>query len=124
MDLIKLKNNHKELKKYARRFYHNPQHFLEYEFLSDFKLFMYTKRLIRRYINKHKIDLRIVLNHIITLCNLFGTKPTGVILLFYCGEDLWPQVKSFLSYLSILPQDLSFVHVKEDETITKYLKTL
>ena len=125
MNLVNLSElSSKELAAYARRFYHNPQQFLDEEFEKDFKLFMYTKSLIRRYINNYKINLRIILNNIITLNNLFGPKPTGVILLFSCGEDMWPQLKSFLDYLDIIPQDKTFVNIKGDPVITKFLNEL
>lgn len=125
MNLIHLSElSSKELSTYVRQFYHNPHEFLDEEFKKDFKLFLYTKRLIKRHMNNYKINLRIILNNIIILSNLFGAKPASIILLFSCGEDMWSPLKSFLSYLNIIPQDLAFVNIKSDPVIDIFLGEL
>lgn len=74
--------------------------------------------------NGQKIDLLIILNHIITLNNLFGPKPTGTILMFYCQEEMWPWIAAYLNYLNILPQDELFVNIECDKYIMDFLGQL
>ena len=57
---------------YAQQNYDNPTFTKEQEFLDDLKRFKYLKRLFRRYTLTGEIKVRLIVNHIVVLQNVFG----------------------------------------------------
>lgn len=98
---------------YATKNYENSNFAGVDELNEDIKIFSYTKRLLRKYTKKGELKERLILNHIITLSNLFGNTPCSRMLFFYCDSDSYPQLKTFLTYLNILPQSLAEVNIEE-----------
>jgi hypothetical protein len=90
---------------YAAKHYDNPQSCGTDEFKRDLKLFKYVKKAITRYEATGELKERLVLNHITTLCNLFGPEPV-VRMMFLKMNDHLPYVKPFLVFLSILPENV------------------
>ena len=108
---------------FALKHYDNPQCEGEKEFYDDMKRFKYIKRLLKKYSQDGIIKERLLLNHIIVLNNVFGPDAASTLLLFKIEPEFWPQLKSFLLFLGMLPeQELS--GVDEDEKISKVLKEL
>ena len=69
------------------------------------------------------LKLRLVLNHIIVLNNVFGVEAACTLLLYKVDKPYWPALKSFLVYLEYLyPHELN--EIKEDSKITERLKEL
>lgn len=97
----------KNFELYAFRNYNNPQCVEVEEFYDDLKRFKYLKKLLNRYLNSGDLQDRLVLNHIITIINVFGIAPGLKMLLFKMDEEHWPVIKPFLLYLNyIKPDDL------------------
>ena len=59
---------------YAQQNYDNPTLEKEQEFYDDIKRFKYLKRLFRRYKLTGEIKVRLIVNHIIVLQNVFGVE--------------------------------------------------
>lgn len=74
------------------------------EFENDLKRFKYIKRLLKRYTKTRVISERLLLNHLILLHNVFGDAILPM--LFYkIEEQYWSQLKTFLVFLSYLPDN-------------------
>ena len=108
---------------FAQQNYDNPTLQKEQEFYEDLKRFKYLKRLFRKYKITGKIKVRLALNHIIVLNNVFGTEVCVTLLLFKVDKTYWPALKAILNYLSYLyPHELN--EVVADKTITEMLKEI
>lgn len=100
------------------------------EFHDDIKLLTYIKRILRKYHrNPNEIKLDLLLNHIITLRNVFSTIPTVRLLFFYCDTYTYPALKTILIYLEMMPNDYIYVPeanielIKLDDTMIECLRT-
>ena len=108
---------------FALKHYDNPQCEGEKEFHDDMKRFKYIKRLLRKYKDHCVLKERLILNHIIVLNNVFGPDACSTLLLFKIEQEHWPQVKSFLSFLGMLPEkEMGDVH--EDLYVSGVLRKL
>ena len=108
---------------YAQQNYDNPTFTKEQEFLDDLKRFKYLKRLFRRYTLTGEIKVRLIVNHIVVLQNVFGVEAACVLLLYKIDEQYWPILKTVLEHLDYLyPHELKDVIV--DENIKKLLKEM
>ena len=108
---------------FAIKNYNVPNLDSEQEFYEDIKRFKYLKRLFRKYKVTGNLKLRLVLNHIIVLNNVFGVEAACTLLLYKVDKPYWPALKSFLIYLEYLyPHELN--EIKEDNKITERLKEL
>ena len=67
---------------FAQQNYDNPTLEKEEEFYDDIKRFKYLKRLFRKYTITGDIKIRLVLNHLIVLQNVFGADVAISLLLF------------------------------------------
>ena len=92
---------------FAMKHYDNPTCIDEKEFLDDMKRFKYLKRLFRKYDTSKELKVRLILNHIIVLSNVFGIEAATTLLFFKIENQHWGLLKTFLVYLHIMPeQDL------------------
>ena len=108
---------------YAQQNYANPTFTIEQEFLDDLKRFKYLKRLFRRYTLTGEIKVRLIVNHIVVLQNVFGVEAACVLLLYKIDEQYWPILKTVLEHLDYLyPHELNEVEI--DENIKKLLEEL
>jgi len=88
---------------FAIRNYDNPQAITSEDFHDDLKRFKYIKRLLRRYKKTGVLKTHLLLNHFISVYNVFGDAATR--LPFYkIDKDLWSSMKSFVIYLGRLPE--------------------
>ena len=67
---------------FAQQNYDNPTLEKEEEFYDDIKRFKYLKRLFRKYDILGDIKIRLVLNHLVVLQNVFGAEVAITLLLF------------------------------------------
>jgi hypothetical protein len=88
---------------YAAKCYTSP-HCIMSEFEGDIKRTKYLKRLFRRYKVTKSLKERLILNHIILLNNVFGTESTARILFYKTDERDYDILKTFLSYLNMMPE--------------------
>ena len=108
---------------YAQQAYDNPTLEKEVEFYDDIKRFKYLKRLFRKYKVTGNLKLRLVLNHIIVLQNVFGVEAAVTLLLFKVDTSYWSALKTILDYLGYLyPHELE--KVKVDSHIQTLLREL
>jgi len=108
---------------FAQHHYDNPTLETEKELYEDLKRFKYLKRLFRKYKITKKIKVRLVVNHIIVLQNVFGVEAACILLLYKVDKQYWSLLKTFLDYLEYLyPHELN--DVKVDENIKKLLEEL
>jgi len=97
---------------FALNNYDNPTLEKEKEFYEDLKRFKYLKRLFRKYIiaKDKELNVRLVVNHIIVLQNVFGVEACVTLLLYKLDTKYWPALKSVLDYLKYLyPHELKGV---------------
>ncbi len=87
---------------FAQQNYDNPTLETEAEFLDDIKRFKYLKRLFRKYWLTGDIKIRLVLNHLIVLQNVFGADAAITLLLFKIDRPYWPILKSCFRHLDYL----------------------
>ena len=108
---------------FAQQNYDNPTLEKEVEFYDDIKRFKYLKRLYRKYDITGEIKIRLILNHLIVLQNVFGAEVAITLLLYKIDEKYWSVLKTCLNYLEYLyPHELD--KVKTDENIEEMLKEL
>jgi len=96
---------------YAMKCYNSP-HCIMSEFESDIKRTKYLKRLFRRYKVTKSLKERLILNHIILLNNVFGPVHTPRILFYKIDERDYDILKTFLSYLNIMPDEVKGIRGK------------
>ena len=108
---------------FAQQNYDNPTLEKEEEFYDDIKRFKYLKRLFRKYAITGDIKIRLVLNHLIVLQNVFSADVAITLLLYKTDEQYWPVLKACLNYLEYLyPHE--FESKKADSKIEEMLKEL
>lgn len=95
----------KNFELYAFRNYNNPQCCEIEEFHEDLNRFKYLKKLLNRYISSGNLQERLILNHIITIVNVFGIRPGLKMLAFKMDDEHWPIIKPFLLYLNYIKVD-------------------
>lgn len=96
---------------YAMKAYNSP-HCIMSEFEGDIKRTKYLKRLFRRYKVTKSLKERLILNHIILLNNVFGPLATSRILFYKIDERDYDILKTFLSYLNIMPDEILGINGK------------
>ena len=64
------------------------------EFEDDLKRFKYLKRLFRKYDTSGELKLRLIINHIIILSNVFGVDASTTLLFFKIDDIHWSLLKT------------------------------
>ena len=105
---------------FAIKHYDNPSAVDKKEFLDDMKRFKYLKRLFRKYNTSSILKVRLILNHIIVLANVFGVDASSTLLFFKIEKKHWSTLKTFLVYLNYMPES----DMKNIATDVKVLKEL
>ena len=90
---------------FAMKHYDNPSCVDEQEFLDDMKRFKYLKRLFRKYDTSKDLKMRLIINHIIVLANVFGVDAATSLLFFKIEREHWPILKAFLVFLHYMPEN-------------------
>ena len=108
---------------FAQRNYTNPTLETNVEFFEDIKRFKYLKRLFRKYRTTGDVKVRLIINHIVVLQNVFGVEAAVTLLLYKVDKDYWSSLKTILDYLGYLyPHELDTINV--DSNIQKLLREL
>ena len=116
---------------YAMKCYESPNCIMS-EFEGDIKRNKYLKRLFRRYKVTKTLKERLILNHIILLNNVFGPEVTSRILFYRIDERDYDILKTFLSYLNIMPdyivgirgKNINSADIQVDMNIAEILRTI
>ena len=90
---------------FAMKHYDNPSCVDRKEFLDDMKRFKYLKRLFRKHDTSGELKMRLIINHIIILSNVFGVEAATTLLFFKIEKNHWPLLKTFLVYLHFMPEN-------------------
>ena len=90
---------------FAMKHYDNPSCVDESEFLDDLKRFRYLKRLFRKYDTSGELKMRLIINHIIILSNVFGVDATTTLLFFKIERNHWSILKTVVVYLHFMPEN-------------------
>lgn len=91
---------------YMMKSYDNPHCNNIQEFWDDVSRIKYLKRLFRRYKDKGILKERLILNHLITLYNVFPPEHITRILFYKLETELWVFLASFLRFLNFLPESI------------------
>ena len=91
--------NNDNFDEYAVSSYRNPNCISVLEFLDDLKVIKYIKRLINKYADKSDLKERLILNHIISLSNVFGVEATVKMLRFKVERKNHDILNAFFLYL-------------------------
>jgi hypothetical protein len=116
-----LNNDNFEL--YAAKHYRNSACLDVQEFYDDIARFKYVVRLLRKYRDSGKLQERLILNHIITIYNVFEIAAANRMIFYRVDVSLWPALKTFLLYLNYLPENV-YQNINIDLNIAKKLKDL
>ena len=108
---------------YAAKFYRNASCLEAQDFYDDVARFKYVVRLLRRYRDSGVIQERLVLNHIISIYNVFDIKAATRMIFHKVDIQLWPALKTFLVYLNYLPVN-THQNINIDLSIATKLKDL
>jgi hypothetical protein len=113
---------------FAMKNYSNPSCKNVEEFQEDFNRIKYVKRLFNRYEQSGVLRERLILNHIITIYNVFGVKASSRMLFNRLDEKQYSILKTFLVYLNYCPEEkfdnIDIVSVPLDNAIVKKLRGL
>lgn len=88
---------------FAAKHYENVNCTDVLEFQEDLNRIRYIKRLLKLYSETGQLKERLILNHLITLYNVFEAEACTKMLVLKLYEFM-PFVKSFLSYLNYWPE--------------------
>jgi hypothetical protein len=98
---------------FCAKAYDNPTMHSTDEFMEDLDRIKYIKKLFTRYIEVGELKERLILNHLITLHNCFGTNLARILYLKFPNQFQF--VKPFLVLLNALPKTIH--RVNNTETI-------
>jgi len=115
--------NRRNFELYAAQNYNNPECLDIEEFKEDLARFKYLKRLLRRYEISDDLQIRLILNHIIVLYNVFGIEAANRMLWYKIEPEHWTYIKPFLVFLNYLPIDEQ-VEIPLDPLIVDLLRKL
>ena len=102
--------NEKNFLLYAMKEYDNPQCVQVEEFYDDLKKVKYIKRLFNQHLNEGVLKERLLLNHIIVFYNVFPVRSATRMLFLKIEEEFWPILKTFLVYLSYMPEIIDSIN--------------
>ena len=98
---------------FAMKEYTNQQCTNIDEFYDDLKKIKYIKRLINRFLESGKLKEILILNHLIVFYNVFDNKAATRLLFFKIEEKYWSVLKTFLIYLSMMPETVTGIGGKD-----------
>lgn len=114
---------------YAVKYYNNPSCKDVNEFNEDLSRIIYLKRLFKKYHNGGELRERLILNHLITLYNVFGIEGATRILFYKIEPELHSILKTFLVYLNYIKPDynplnleINIIGIQLDEKIVNRLR--
>jgi hypothetical protein len=88
------------------------------EFYDDLRRFKYLKRLFSRYHKNDDLKERLILNHLITLYNVFQHEGATRMLFYKTDEKHWSILKTFLLFLSRMPDVVHNIETEGNHIIS------
>jgi len=89
---------------FAARVYDNPGCVSLDEFESDYNKVKFIKVLLNKYLNNKRVNVRLIINHLICMSNVFPGEATSKILLTEFDANTWNILATFLVFLNIMPE--------------------
>ena len=116
---------------YAMKVYDKPNCIMS-EFKEDMKRFNYLKRLFFRHRKTGEVKERLILNHLVVLCNVFGPEPATRLLFYKMAKEDYPSLKTYLVFLSCMPdvvrgikgKDILSSEIPVDTSVANVLRTI
>ena len=107
----------------AAKHYNNPQCSSTDEFYADLERIKYIKRIINRYFETGDLSERLLLNHIIVFCNVFGIEIGVKMMAVKLEYKYWSVIKTILVFLKYIePTDL--IGIDMDSKVIKILRKI
>ena len=113
----------KNFLEFATKSYTNHRCLSLSEFLDDLARIKYVKRLLNRYVRDNELQERLILNHLISIYNVFDISCANEMLFYKCDKDTLSALKTFLIFLNYIPDDY-MVDIPIDMHIAKILRQL
>ena len=114
----------KNFQAFALSYYDAPQCIDIQDFQEDVRRFRYLKRLLHRYHENGELRERLMLNHLITLFNVFGFDPCMRMLEFKIKEDnYWSSLKTMFLFLGYVEEGWK-TDIPLDDELTQRLRDL
>ena len=110
---------------FVREMYDNPACESESEFQEDLNRIKYIKRLFSRFEKTGELKIRLILNHIIILNNVFKYGSCTRLLFYKLDSEYYGMLKSFLCYLELMPRAIPEIDLDliiSDHRIDTHLK--
>jgi len=107
---------------YAAQHYTNPRVLNVDEFYEDLNKFKYVKKLFTKY-KTGDLKERLILNHIISIYNVFNIEAATKMCFFKMDEESYPALKTFLLYLNYI-QEHEFINIQCDLYVVKKLNKI
>lgn len=109
---------------YAANNYDNPQCIGYDEFQEDLARFKYVKKLLNKYVETGIINERLLLNHLITMFNVFGIEPSLRMLEYRIEEKQhWEILKPCLIFLGYI-KETDYAQYNLDVHIVQLLRKI
>ena len=110
---------------FAARHYYNPKCIDVEEFYEDLNRVKYVKRLVNRYTGNEdkKLSVRLILNHIVVIFNVFGVEAALKILKLKLEDEHWSIIKPFLIFLKYIEYD-DFIGIDMDARVVEELRKI
>jgi len=108
---------------YAAQHYTNPRVLNVDEFYEDLNKFKYVKKLFTKYKTSGDLKERLILNHIISIYNVFNIEAATKMCFFKMDEESYPALKTFLLYLNYI-QEHEFINIQCDLYVVKKLNKI
>ena len=108
---------------YAAKHYYRPNFSDEEEFYEDLKRFKYVKRLVNRYTELGELSERLILNHIITIFNVFGIEAALNICKLKFSDKQLEVIKPFLVYLRYIEYN-ELLGIEMDKKVIEVLRKI
>ena len=117
---------------YCVKHYDNPQCLSFDDYHNDMRRFKYIKMLLNQYRNNNILKIRLLLNHIIMVYNLFDQEAATRILFFKTPPEDWDILKTLLVFLNRLPRSIEGINnstintleIKNNQAIVNMLKDI
>ena len=115
--------NHDNWRVYAAKHYTNNNCVSVVEFNEDIGKVALAKKLIKKWQSGGKINVRLLLNHIILFTNVFEIQAAKDILMLQAGKEFGSVMKTLLLYLNFIAEG-EYPTVKYNLKMAKALKEL
>lgn len=91
---------------YALHAYNNPSCGGMEEFQEDLVRLKYIRRLLHRYVKTNDVSVRLLLNHLVGVYNVFTPDTVARLLFYRTDPEAWSALKTVLEYTNLMPAEI------------------